>query len=118
MITALWHAMKGRFDRHARLTRWLWPVLDVRLSERRRHLLDVIPSCRGRLKIHYPSVHRQAVIPSTTMGCASVRSAAHLLAVQPDTVGLQTLSRRNPSQQSSPGLELSWPMMIACRHHR
>jgi putative membrane protein len=25
-IAAVWHAWKGRFDRHVRVTRWLWPV--------------------------------------------------------------------------------------------
>jgi putative membrane protein len=25
-LTALWHAWKKRFDRHVRVTRWLWPV--------------------------------------------------------------------------------------------
>lgn len=26
ILTALWHALKGRFDKHRRLVRWVWPV--------------------------------------------------------------------------------------------
>lgn len=26
ILAAVWHAGKGRFDRHARITRWVWPV--------------------------------------------------------------------------------------------
>jgi len=25
-LVAVWHAVRGRFDRHVRITRWLWPV--------------------------------------------------------------------------------------------
>ena len=25
-LVAVWHAFRGRFDRHVRVTRWLWPV--------------------------------------------------------------------------------------------
>jgi putative membrane protein len=25
-LAAVWHAMRGQFERHTRITRWLWPV--------------------------------------------------------------------------------------------
>ena len=25
-IAAVWHALKGRLDKHVRITRWLWPI--------------------------------------------------------------------------------------------
>jgi uncharacterized membrane protein YozB (DUF420 family) len=26
ILMAVYYALKGRFDRHTRITRWLWPV--------------------------------------------------------------------------------------------
>lgn len=26
ILAAVWHAWRGRFDKHVRLTRWVWPV--------------------------------------------------------------------------------------------
>ena len=26
ILAAVWYALRGRFDRHVRITRWLWPV--------------------------------------------------------------------------------------------
>jgi uncharacterized membrane protein YozB (DUF420 family) len=26
ILAAVWHALKGRFEKHKRLTRWVWPV--------------------------------------------------------------------------------------------
>ena len=26
VLAALWHAYQGRFDRHRKITRWLWPI--------------------------------------------------------------------------------------------